>query len=224
MSLPTPYYDHAGIVIYNCDCREILPLLEPVDLVLFTDPPYGIAYVSGMTGHHGGIALPGIAGDEDTSLRDSVLAWYGDGPAVVFGTWKRPRPGGVKAMLTWEKGDHLGMGDLAMPWKPNAEEVYILGSGFSGHRGTSVLRYNAQVSWNSRGREHPHEKPIPLLYNLMAKCPPGIIFDPFAGSCTTLVAAKQLNRRAIGVEIEEEYCRVAVRRLSQEVFDFGAGR
>jgi len=213
-----------GICLIHADCRSILPLLEPgsVDCVV-TDPPYGISYESGMTGHHGGTALPGIVGDDDTTLRDFVLAWCRSLPAIVFGTWRVARPAGCKVLLTWEKGDHVGMGDLAMPWKPNTEEIYVIGSGFAGHRGSSVLRINAPVTWNSTGfgRKHPHEKPVELMADLIAKCPPGTILDPFAGSGTTLRAAKDLGRRAIGIEIEERYCAIAARRLEQECLPFG---
>src|SRR5580765_1128452 len=154
-----PYYDDGGITIYLGDCRDILPTIDTsaVDLVL-TDPPYGISYSSGKTGHDGGRSLAGIAGDEDSSLRDLILDWLSC-PAIVFGSWKVARPYGCRAVLIWEKGDHVGMGDLSLPWKPNTEEIYIIGSGFLGHRGSSVLRYPAPVTWNSttNGRTHPHE-------------------------------------------------------------------
>lgn len=215
-----PYYDHNGITIYHADCRDVLPQLNAD--ILVTDPPYGIAYSSGMTGHNGGTALPGIIGDEDTSLRDHILDMWGIRPALVFGSWKVSRPRGCVAVLTWDKGDHVGMGNLSLPWKPNTEEIYVLGSGFQGHRGSSVLRVNAPVTWNSTsfGRCHPHEKPVTLLTHLVAKCPAGIILDPFMGSGPTLRAAKDLGRRAIGIEIEERYCEVAARRLQQEVMEF----
>jgi DNA modification methylase len=220
MKLPEPYYhdEDAGITIYHGDCRDILPHLPPVDLVL-TDPPYGINYYSGMTGHNGGVSLPGIVGDHDCSLRDHVLAKYRGIPALVFGSRKSPLPEGCRAVLIWEKGDHVGMGNLSVPWKPNTEEIYVIGKGFVGHRGSSVIRFNAPVSWNttSHGRLHPHEKPTPLIASLLTKCPSGTILDPFMGSGTTLVAAKQLHRKAIGIEIEEKYCDIAVRRLAQEV-------
>ena len=205
-----PYYEHAGITIYLGDCREVLPTV--IADVLVTDPPYGIAYRSGKDN-----ALPGIDGDDDTALRDAVLAAWGSHPAVVFGSWKRPRPPSVVALLTWEKGMHSGMGDLSIPWKPNTEEVYIIGRGFAGSRDSSVLRFDAPVTWNSNGqRHHAHEKPVSLMLELLGKCPPGTILDPFMGSGTTLVAAKNLGRRAIGIEIEERYCEIAARRLGQE--------
>jgi DNA modification methylase len=212
-----PYFDNGQIVIYHGDCRDILPTLPPVDLVL-TDPPYGINYRSGMTGHDGGTALPGIVGDDDASLRDYALAAI-TAPAIVFGSWKVAKPAGCRAVLTWDKGEHVGMGDLSLPWKPNTEEIYIIGDGFAGHRGGSVLRYAAPVTWNSvnGGRKHPHEKPVALIAALLTKHPGETILDPFMGSGTTLRAAMDLGRKVIGIEIEERYCEIAVKRLQQQV-------
>lgn len=211
----TPYYQDEACTIYHGDCRDIRAWLDAD--VLITDPPYGIEYRSGTTGHDGGVALPGIYGDSDTSLRDWALSEWGDRPWVCFGSWRRPRPESAKALLVWDKGDHVGMGDLALPWKPNTEEVYVCGRGFTGHRGGSVLRYPAPVSWNStaNGRWHAHEKPIDLMCELVAKSPRGAIADPFMGSGTTLVAAKRLGRKAIGIEREEKYCAIAAKRLAQ---------
>ncbi len=214
--LMKPYYEQDGITIYHGDCRDVLPLLGTVDVVVM-DPPYGISYSSSMTGHDGGTALPGIEGDADTSLRDAVLADWA-GPALVFGTWKRQRPNNCRAVLVWDKGEHVGMGDLLLPWKPNTEEIYVIGSGFTGVRGSSILRHLAPVSWNSvsHGRLHPHEKPVALMRELIGKCPLGIILDPFAGSGSTLRAAKDSGRDAIGIELEERYCEIAAKRLAQE--------
>jgi DNA modification methylase len=200
------------------DCREIIGKLSGVDCVV-TDPPYGIAFKSGMTGHHGGIALPGIVGDEDTSLRDRMLEWWGNRPAIVFGSWKRTKPRGCHTVLTWEKGDHVGMGDLSIPWKPNTEEIYIIGSGFCGHRGSSVIRINAPPSWNSVefGRSHPNEKPILLMRELIDKCVGRNILDPFMGSGTTLVAALRTGRKAIGIEREPKYFEIACKRIQAEM-------
>lgn len=215
-----PYYDEGGIQIFHGDCREVLPILAAD--VLVTDPPYGIAFRSNMHGARYETQATAdrpvsIEGDDNTDLRDWVLSWWGDRPALIFGTWKVARPTATRHVLTWLKGDHLGMGDLSMPWKPNTEEVYVLGRGFAGHRGTSLLDYPAPVSWASGGRLHPHQKPIGLMSALLDKCPPGTVLDPFAGSGSTLVAAKLCGRRAIGIETDERHCENTVKRLAQGV-------
>lgn len=214
----TPYYSHGGITIYHGDCREILPTLA-ADVVV-ADPPYGIAYNSG---HYG--SLPrSIKGDDDTSLRDWVVEQLnGQVPALLFGTWKRPRPAGTHTLLIWDTLGALGMGDLSVPWKPAHQEIYVIGKGFTGRRDTDVLAFPPVQSMASNGRLHPHEKPVDLMMALLLKCPAEwTIFDPFCGSGSTLVAAKNLGRKAIGIEIEERYCEIAAKRLSQEVLDFGA--
>lgn len=219
----TPYYEHAGITIYHGDCREVLPHVTAD--VLVTDPPYGIGYIPN---HSGGTNCDWfdekITGDESTAVRDALLATLPPAmPAIVFGTWKAPRPKDTRAVLIWDKGPAAGAGNLSFPWKPTHEEIYILGEGFAGHRGESVLRH-VMVTWATMGREprqHPTQKPVALLHSLMAKCPPGVVLDPFMGSGTTLVAAKNLGRRAIGIETEERYCEIAAKRLAQEVL-FGA--
>ena len=223
-----PYYEAAGITIYHGDCREVLQTIPrvwashpgiPRHDVLLTDPPYGIEYESGSDRTEG--FSRSIVGDKDTSLRDSVIGWWGDGPALVFGSWKAQRPTGTRMILVWDQGGALGMGALDLPWKPSWQEVYVLGRGFTGRRDGAVLRCPPVQSMASNGRVHPHEKPLQLLTKLLAKCPPGAVLDPFMGSGTTLVAAKDLGRRAIGIEIEERYCEIAARRLSQEVLPLG---
>ena len=178
--------------------------------VVVTDPPFGMAYRSGWSGSS-------VAGDEDCSARDSMLAAWGDRPAVVFGRWSEPRPAGTRIRLVWDKGEWPGMGDLQMPWGPSDEEVYILGRGFQGKRAGTVLRSNRIGAQEAL---HPTEKPIALLQRLIQACPPGTILDPFMGSGTTLVAAKLEGRKAIGIEIEERYCAIAAKRLSQGVLPF----
>ena len=204
-----PLYQADGITLYCADWQNIRDLLNAD--VLVTDPPYGIAYESGRAN-----ASAGIVGDVNTSARDELLDWWSPRPAVVFGSWKRARPAATRMLLTWEKGANAGMGDLSIPWKPNTEEIYIIGQGFAGSRTTSVLRHQAPVTWKS-GRWHAHQKPIALMGDLIAKCPPGTILDPFAGSGSTLVAARNHNRKAIGVEIDPEHCAKIVARLRQGV-------
>jgi site-specific DNA-methyltransferase (adenine-specific) len=113
------------------------------------------------------------------------------------------------------------MGNLQLPWGRSDEEVYILGSGFTGKREGSVLRVHMLMSADKERPDHPTPKPIPLMERLIEKCPPGVIADPFAGSGSTLVAARNLGRKAIGVEIEERYCDLIASRLAQGCLDFG---
>lgn len=212
-----PYYEHAGITIYHGDCRDILPNLEPVDLVL-TDPPYGIMY----SGNHGASwQKTRIVGDYNVEIRDWVISELAGLPMIIFGTWKTQRPKSTRQVLIFDKGPAFGMGDLSFPWKNSFEEIYVIGNGFYGSRDEAVIRGHIQVSWESKGRCHPNQKPVSLIIYLLNKHTGNIILDPFMGSGTTLVAAKELGRKAIGIEIEEKYCEIAARRLSQEVFDFG---
>lgn len=208
-----PYYDADGVTIYLGDCRDAL-LFDRLGDVLVTDPPYGVAYKSGRRRDE---LADSIVGDEDTSLRDEILRRWDGGPAIVFGSWKRPRPAGTHTRLIWDTKGALGMGDLSVPWKPSDQEVYVIGRGFSGPRTSNVLRVAPVQSMAKNGRVHPHEKPVALLRLLIEKCPPGVVLDPFMGSGSTLAAARDLGRRAVGIEIDERYCEAAVQRLAQGV-------
>jgi site-specific DNA-methyltransferase (adenine-specific) len=217
MTLPKPYFDDGRITIYHGDCREVLPQLSAEFMV--TDPPYGMGFQSSRGGAFG---VSSIDGDLDTRVRDEVLIQWAGRPALVFGRWSVPRPASTRMVLIWEKGEHVGMGDLSLPWKPNTEEIYVLGSGFEGTRTTSVLRHLAIAGTVGRAgdgsRLHPTEKPVGLMYDLLSKIPANaVVVDPFMGSGPVLRAAKDSGRRAIGVEIEERYCEIAVERLAQEV-------
>jgi len=216
-----PYYDDGkGIVIYHGDCREILPGLPKVDLVL-TDPPYGINHSSA---HGATWKNTTIAGDFDSYLRDYVLESLCNIPAFVFGSWKVARPEFTRAVLIWDKGPASGMGDLSFPWKLSWEEIYVIGDGFVGNRDEGVIKGHRVFTWQGgadmtgrEGRKHPNEKPISLCAYLLQKHLGEVTLDPFMGSGTTLRAAKDLGRKAIGIEIEERYCEIAARRLAQEV-------
>lgn len=214
----TPYYDQDGITIYHGDALDLLDVIPTLGGVMVTDPPYGINHSSNRPG----APLRGeqIANDDSTEVRDAVLRVWTPLPAIVFGTCRAPVPPvPIRATLVWDKGGHVGMGDLDLPWKQNWEHIYVSGPGFVGRRGTGVLKFNAIAPWAGE-IQHPHQKPVELLRELVAKCPPlTTIVDPFMGSGTTLRAAMDLGRSAIGIEIEEEYCEMAVRRLAQGVFD-----
>lgn len=199
-----------GVTLYNADCREVLPTLPKVDAVV-TDPPYGINH---STSHGASWEHTIIAGDNDTTLRDDVLRIFSN--VAAFGSWKTPPLSGTKGALVFDKGPAFGMGDLAFPWKGSWELIYIRGNMWRGSRDEGVLRGHIQVSWESRDRTHPHQKPVSLCCELIKKLPPRCsILDPFMGSGTTGVAAVKLGRKFIGIEIEERYFDIARRRISE---------
>lgn len=215
----TPYYQDAYCTIYHADCREVMPSLSH-SFVVITDPPYGISHSSGHVSS--ATTAPWmeqeIRGDSDTQLRDEVLA--GRTEWACFGSIKMPSPCGTRATVVWDKGPASGMGDLSFPFKLSWELIYFKGGGWTGSRDEGVIKNRWIVTRASMGRQHPNEKPVALMAYLISKHVDPVIIDPFMGSGTTLVAAKALNRRAIGIEIEERYCEIAARRLQQEVLNF----
>ena len=219
------YYQDESVTLYHGDCLEITDWLEAD--VLVTDPPYGIAWEqpaylarnrsSGQrTRKH-----DGIANDGDTTARDAALSAWGDRPALVFGAIEHPAPAGTRRTLVWRKPADSGLFGSTI-WRKDWEPIYMVGkwpqipataSSIVGTAAGSHRQYAQGV--------HPHAKPLDTLRDLISKCPPGAIADPFAGSGSTLVAAMQLGRRAVGVELEERYCEVIAKRLAQGVLDFG---
>ena len=219
-ALPEPYYDHAGITIYHSDCRTILPLLAPgsVDLVL-TDPPYGI------NGGRGGDRAFGKAlyhaGFSDTPeyieavcvavIKECILKF---GRVIltpgIACLWLYPPPHGMGCFWLPAAATHGPWGFTSM--SP------ILYYGKDPRAGVAARPSGIQVTEAAEKNGHPCPKPLKAWRWLLSKGSiDGLILDPFMGSGTTLVAAKQLGRKAIGIEIEERYCEIAVKRLAQEV-------
>jgi site-specific DNA-methyltransferase (adenine-specific) len=222
-----PYYKDDNATLYLADCREITEWLTAD--VLVTDPPYGMRYSPRGTydsatgiGHkpHG---LTSIAGDETTEARDAIHSLWGDRPAIFFGTWRQPRPRGtVHRLVWWKRGAAPGPARCA--FMLNDEEIYVVGKGWreSSPPMRTVIATNEFRSKQVVDIGHPTPKPLALMQQLIDRCPPGVIADPFAGSGSTLVAAKTLGRKAVGVEIDERYCEIAARRLSQDVLPMEA--
>jgi site-specific DNA-methyltransferase (adenine-specific) len=215
-----PYYqtDDGRITIYHADCRDVLPTLEDgaADCVI-TDPPYGIAHKS--NGQWFMDAQP-CSGDGNTLAAQYACEWAGrlSIPLACFfspyvSLWIEWR-----SVLVWAKGSHVGIGgDRETCWKRDFELIGVRGNRpLNGKRDSAVLRYNAVLPPPSG---HFCEKPVPLMVYLIGKLsdPEHAILDPFMGSGTTLVAAQLEGRRAIGIELDEKWCAVAARRLSQGV-------
>jgi hypothetical protein len=216
-----PYYADDLVTLYLGDCREVTGWLEAD--VLVTDPPYGREWKQGNTKRPGKRpdSHEGIAGDADTSVRDEVLTLWGNRPVIAFGDLMLAPPGGTKLVLPWRK-TNAGFRGAVAGFRRDAEAVYLIGPWPSGLGGrSSVLETGARTQGGPAGVTgrygHPHAKPVDVMETLIAACPDGVIADPFAGAGSTLVAARNLGRRAIGVEIDEAYAEKTARRLSQGV-------
>jgi site-specific DNA-methyltransferase (adenine-specific) len=220
----TPYYDAGGITIYCGDCRDVMPGLT-ADL-LITDPPYGF-------------------GAYHTDVQPPV--WTGE-RAAVFGypetllDWIAVR-GKPQAWIVWWPTNGACRGSFHSRSIQRETEHIAIWGGIVGTarvgkstRAIDPAKYGCLpdrkcpdvwrdpapgLCFNSRLRQHKNEKPLSLMTRLIALMGgDDTVLDPFMGSGTTLVAAKNLGRRAIGIEIEERYCEISARRLSQEVLPF----
>jgi DNA methylase len=219
-----PYWTDGQITLYVGDCREVTEWLAAD--VLVTDPPYGRKFRApeSHTGQRFFGGRSGIAGDESTATRDAALALWGNRTAVVFGDLVLAPPAGTKQTLIYRKPPNAGaFGSLAC-WRRDVEAIYLLGSWPTSVGGvSSILATNAPHTNVISGSlyRHPHAKPVDVMETLIAACPDGVIADPFAGVGSTLVAARNLGRRAIGVELEERYAERAGRRLDQMAMVMG---
>lgn len=201
-----------GVTLILGDCLEVLPTLGKFDAVI-TDPPYGIAHSSN---HGASWQGKQIASDQDTTVRDLALENFDN--VAAFGTWKTPPIPRTKGCLVWDKGPAFGMGDLSFPWKGSFELIYVRGKLWSGTRDEGVLRGHVVVSWESKGRTHPHQKPVSLIEALIRKLPDrASILDPFMGSGTTGVAAAYLGCKFTGIEIDPSHFDTACRRIAEEL-------
>ncbi|QSQ19304.1 site-specific DNA-methyltransferase [Pyxidicoccus parkwayensis] len=224
-----PYFESDTVTLFHADCRDQLLDLpsQSVDLLL-SDPPYGMAF-EGKGEHSAPIRADG-ARQGVRVLRQALTA---AGPALkldahafLFCHWASwpdfydavAAHLRLKGALVWWK-DRGGSGDCAGSFAPDYE-VVLHASGakrrsLAGKRQGAVLAGFPPVP--AQQRTHPTEKPVSLLAHLVAKsCPEGgTVLDPFAGTGATLVAAVQLGRRAVGIELEERYCEAAARRLEQ---------
>ena len=250
---PASYYDHDGITIYNANCRDILPKLGPVDLVL-TDPPYGhnnnnsgdlISRWEAALGL--GDYVPErdnrpIANDDPESCSE-LIQWFfselprllnpgacccccggGGGPDPQFARWSLWLDAHVpfKMCIIWDKGP-LGMG---WHYRRDWECILVAQKGGKkitwngGNTTSNIIRDIPRII--PRSDQHPTPKPIKLMSRFISwhTNPGDTVLDPFMGCGPTLIAAKNLGRKAIGIEISKEYCDIAVERLKQCALKF----
>lgn len=226
----TPYYNHAGITIYHGDCRDVLPELVGVDSVV-TDPPYGVFLTEKRAKQRGGgvFSRPGGYSFEDTPayIADVVVPVIIDCRARVRSVCVTP---GTRNLWAYPPADDMGCffsaaGTGMGKWGFTCSQPILF------YGADPYLQKSLGSRPNSCGQtypndansyDHPCAKPMPMMSWLVrrASLEGELVLDPFMGSGTTLQAAKNAFRRAIGIEIEEKYCEIAAKRLSQEVLCF----
>lgn len=223
MSLPRPVFDRDGLTIYRADCRDLLPdLVGKVD-VLVTDPPYEIeargAGIAARRDYFG--AIEGFTdGGFDVALlrpfprwavfcgKEQIVGLIGAARARwCLTTWNKPNP------TPLINGNYLPDTEYIVHAFPNGDALF---GEYEDRRRWILYRGGEGVTG------HPNEKPVAVVSKVLrvASGRGETVLDPFMGSGTTLLAARDLGRRAIGIEREERWCDVAVRRLSQQLLPF----
>jgi DNA modification methylase len=207
-----PYYQEAGITLYHGDAETLLERLPKFDLLL-TDPPYGIGR-DGMkqtTGTHGGRkAYEYMGWDSNTPSAEVFADMFGASREQVIwgGNYFAPHLPATMGWLVWDKGQYglsMSDGELAFTSRDRALRIFTLN----------------RVALMTDGAHHPTQKPLALMKWCLSLFPEAkTVLDPFCGSGTTLVAAKDMGLTAVGIEAEEKYCAIAAERLRQSVFNF----
>lgn len=205
-----PYFEEDGCTIYHADCREVFDYIwasiRPFAMVL-TDPPYGIS-----------LERAAIFGD---SIPFDPKFMLGSEPLVIWGANNFSSRLPMGGWLCWDKrcsveADRMYGSAFELAWCSDSSKFKMfrcLHGGVVNADGANQERY------------HPTQKPISLMeWCISIFKDSETVLDPFMGSGTTLRAAKDLGRKAIGIEIEEKYCEIAAKRLSQKVFDFSEAR
>jgi site-specific DNA-methyltransferase (adenine-specific) len=230
-----PYYEDDAVTLYHGDCREILSALAVALDVAITDPPYGIGLTTKTSDYRDSRAF-----DHGESLRASTL--YRDDPehvrslvrdvvgplvrsvsrALVFPgprmLFAYPEPAAIGTVFMPNGAGRSAWGfQCSHPILFYGKDPYLV----DGRGGRPNSFRDEQPNRDSV--DHPCPKPVTWMRWAVnrASRPGEVIVDPFAGSGSTLRAAKDLNRKAIGIELEERYCEVAARRCAQDVLDLG---
>jgi len=230
-----PYYQDDAVTIYHGDCLEVLPSISGVDMV-FTSPPYNLGDMSGGLANmsNGYRTYSDMQADEQyvlwqravlracwDALSDHGAIFYNHKPIIRDGIASLPlrltceMP--LRQIVIWYR--QMGVNWAPTHFLPVHEWVMILAK--EGWKLTDKSASHASDVWMIRpdmsDNEHPCPFPLSLPLKAIGATDAALVLDPFMGSGTTLRAAKDLSRRAIGIELDERYCEIAARRMAQEV-------
>lgn len=205
-----PYYQDEWTTIYNADCRDVLPQLDKVDLVL-TDPPYNVG-------------LNYCDGDKRNDYKEWCKSWFNllsEPIALTPGMVNLNMWHDIKQpywTMAWLKSNQCSSSALGgfNVWEP----ILIYGK-IKKHVPQDALLTDISTNQVVCG-DHPcpkDEKSWTKITEYLTK-KDWLILDPFLGSGTTCFCAKKLGRKSIGVEISEKYCEISAKRLRQSVMNF----
>lgn len=210
-----PYYEHAGITIYHGDMREVGAHIEVCEATI-TDPVWPNCPAGLLIGSENPQGLfVDFSEEVKWGTRAVFIMRHDSDPRFL---WPVPLPYARAVILPYVIPGYIGR------WLGGDEIAYCFGRPIPSRDGQKVIPGRAP-SQQPTGRP-PNGHPCSRAYGHMEFLvrwwsePEETILDPFCGSGTTLCAAKNMGRKAIGIEIEERYCEIAAKRLSQEVFDF----
>jgi site-specific DNA-methyltransferase (adenine-specific) len=228
-----PYYEDDAVTIYHGDCREILPLLGLDPALVLTDPPYGVSertdrHSKGRDNPLGGRNngqpvvtardFPPVHGDDEPFDPSHLLGFR---RLVLFGAnYYAERLPASPTWIVWDKLDGLTTEKRAIGLDDNAD-VELAWSNVGGPARLIPHRWKGLIKASERTdqRVHPTQKPVALMARIIDWLtePGDLVLDPYAGSGSTLRAAKDHGRRAIGIEHSGTYCSIAARRCAQDV-------
>ena len=207
--MSTPYFETELGKLYCGDCLEIMPGLEPVDLVL-TDPPYGIGYDASHDKYKNGIDRGPVEWDTTPFEPSHILNL--DVPSIIWGgncfASRLPdHPGWLCWVKTSRNGANIRQADMELAWtnfvtRPQCYRLLWIGA--------------YRESESGERNVHPTQKPKALMFWCLSLHPGEKVLDPYLGSGTTAVACERLNRKWIGIEISEQYCEIAAKRIENE--------
>jgi site-specific DNA-methyltransferase (adenine-specific) len=205
-----PYYEDGSVTIYLGDCRDVLPHLAPVHLVL-TDPPYGIGFAAQPTDYQRLRGMKRRDWDNERFADDTLEIIRAAGNQQIIWGGNYYHLPTSRGWLAWVKPDAPpSMGNVELAWTNVDQNAKYISQ--------SIAATNAERVG------HPTQKPLRVMrWCIEMFADARTIIDPFMGSGTTLRAAKDLGRIAIGIEADERYCEMAVKRMAQLVFNFDEG-
>ena len=224
----TPYYETELGKLYHGDCLEIMPMLEPVDLVL-TDPPYNSSYGRDIERKWRPSSIKHTFGDWDFNFNPNLFIdlavtlnpkgfvcfvsdnTFGKTYDLLFKkyeyckyiVWEKTNPSPSIRKTTWRQSTEL------IIHAHNLGEINFI----SQREMRNILKENTCFA---ESVDHPTQKPLSIINKILIVAKGDLVLDPFLGSGTTAVSCEKNNRRWIGIEIEEKYCEIAAKRIEKE--------